>query len=62
MKNLLKLRLVVPMARKLLIVSIMTIGFISPVWPITIENVGGAYHGTDVGELDTKRNIYSATA
>ena len=51
-KNLFKL--MAPMARKLLIIGIMVIGFTSPAWPITItiENDGGAYHGTDVGELD----------
>ena len=50
MKNLLTLRLVVPIARKLLIVSIMTIGFISPAQ--SIEIVDGIYNGTDVGEKD----------
>ena len=60
MKNLLKLRLVVPMARKLLIASIMVIGFISPVR--SIEIVGGIYDGTDVGKVDELINQTNSLA
>ena len=60
MRNLLKLRLVVPMARKLLIASIMVIGFISPVR--SIEIVGGIYDGTDVGKVDELINQTNSLA